>query len=84
MESIYDAEECYQAVKAAYKEQQQVTWLEHSDVNDSEGHAVTQAVADKYNLKTCSDAWAVASELVYSANGEFIDPITYGGLPRMM
>lgn len=84
MDPIYDPDECYDTVKKEYKEQFQVTWLEHSSVNDSEGLAVSTDAAEKYSLSTISDAWAHASDLVISGTGEFYEaPETYPRLKEL-
>lgn len=78
---IYDPEECYQVVKEGYAEKFDITWLEHSNVNDAEGLAIPTTVANEYNLNTFSDAWAVADQLVLAGNGEFFEqPDVYGRL----
>ncbi len=72
-EPIYDPEECYQEVKKGYAEKFDITWFDHSNVNDAEGLAVSTAAAQKYSLETFSDAWAVADQLVLAGNGEFYE-----------
>lgn len=72
-EPIYDPEECYEAVKKGYADKFDITWLAHSDVNDSEGLAMLKSVADKYGITTFSDLWSHASELTFAANGEFYE-----------
>lgn len=72
-EPIYDPEECYEAVKKGYAEQFDITWLAHSDVNDSEGLAMPKSVAEQYNITTFSDLWNNASNLTFAANGEFYE-----------
>ncbi len=60
----YDsADAIYQAVKAGYEKQFNITWLQPAPFNDSNTFAVTQDTAQKYNLKTFSDLFAHASDL---------------------
>ena len=73
---IYDPEECYNEVKKQYEDKWQITWLAHSDINDSEGLAVTKKCAEKYNLKTISDVWANSSNLTLGGNGEFYEGVS--------
>lgn len=72
MDPIYDPEECYETVKKEYEDQFQITWLDHSNVNDSEGLVVSKSAAEQYNLTTISDVWANASNLTLAGNGEFL------------
>ena len=81
-EPIYDSDECYEFVKKAYKEKFNLTFLDNSTVNDSEGLAARKDVAEEYGLKTISDVWANASKLSLCGNGEFFEAVaTY---PRLM
>lgn len=70
---IYDPQECYEVVKAGYAEKFDITWLAHSNVNDSEGLAMLATVAQEYGIKTFSDLWGQAPNLVFGANGEFYE-----------
>lgn len=72
-EPIYDPEECYEAVKKGYAEKFDITWLAHSDVNDSEGLAMLKTTAQQYGITTFSDLWSNASNLTFAANGEFYE-----------
>jgi osmoprotectant transport system substrate-binding protein len=72
-EPIYDPEECYNEVKKGYADKFDITWLAHSDVNDSEGLAMLKTTAEKYGIKTFSDLWSHGSELKFAANGEFYE-----------
>jgi osmoprotectant transport system substrate-binding protein len=71
LDPIYDPEECYEAVKEGYADKFDITWLAHSDVNDSEGLAMLASTADEYGINTFSDLWEKAPELVFGGNGEF-------------
>lgn len=70
---IYDPEKCYETVKEGYAEEYDITWLAHSNVNDSEGLAMPVSVAEENGISTFSDLWAKASDLVFGANGEFYE-----------
>ena len=84
LDPIYDPEACYEAVKEGYAENFDITWLAHSSVNDAEGLALPIEVAEKYDIKTFSDLWANASELVLGANGEFYaQPDIFGRLQEV-
>lgn len=65
----------YDYVKAQYKEQYDLVWLDESPMNDSQALAVTQKFAQEHNLKTISDLVALAStvDLVFSAPVDFED-----------
>lgn len=73
LDPIYDPQGAYDAVKKGYAEKFEITWLAHSDVNDSEGLAMIASTAEKYGIKTFSDLWEKSPELVFGANGEFYE-----------
>ena len=84
MDPIYDPEECYETVKSEYEKQYQLTWLDHSNVNDSEGLAMLKTKADELGITSFSDAWEHAAELVMAGNGEFFEAdSTYGRLAEV-
>lgn len=70
---IRDSEELYQAVKAAYKEEYGIIWSGLYGFNNTYGIAVTQEVAEQYDLKTYSDLAKVSDQLVFSANYDFFE-----------
>lgn len=63
----------YDYVKAQYKEQYDLVWLDQSPMNDTQALAVTQDFATEHNLKTISDLVALASsvDLTFSAPVDF-------------
>ena len=73
-------------VQDGYK-QFNLTWLDQSPMNDNQGLATTQAIADKYGIKTLSDLSTKAKNLILAATPEFQDrpdglpglQKTYGG-----
>jgi len=84
---IADPAQTLATVKSEYEQQFKLTWLTPSPFNDTNGLATTQAVADKYGLKTYSDLAAKASELRFGGPAEFAEredgikglAKTYGG-----
>ena len=84
---IADPAQTFSTVKSEYEQQFKLTWLTPSPFNDTNGLATTQAVADKYGLKTYSDLAAKASELRFGGPAEFAEredgikglAKTYGG-----
>ncbi|GAC1434147.1 MAG: glycine betaine ABC transporter substrate-binding protein [Chloroflexota bacterium] len=62
----------YKADVAGYKKWH-LTWLAAAPMNDTQGLAVTQAVAHKYGLKTISDMVKHASQLRFIVNSEFLN-----------
>ncbi len=63
----------YDYVKAQYKDQYDLVWLDQSPMNDTQALAVTQEFAQEHNLTTISDLVALASsvDLVFSAPVDF-------------
>ncbi len=59
-------------VAGEYSKQFKLTWLDVAPYNNSNGIAVSKAVADKYKLKVLSDLAPVAKELRFASNPEFI------------
>lgn len=80
MNPIYDPQECYDTVKKEYKEKLNLDYLEPSAVNDSQGLAMKKDRAQELEIKTISDAWSHASELVFSCKAEFLESAS-GYLP---
>ncbi len=70
-EPIKDAKQIVEAVRKDYETQFKVTWLEPSPFNDSNTFAVTQDTATKHGLKTFSDLFAKAGELILGGPAEF-------------
>lgn len=84
---IADPNQILPTVKAAYEKQFQLTWLNPSPFNDTNGLATTKAIADKYGIRTISDLAARANELRAGGPAEFAErpdglkglQKTYGG-----
>lgn len=81
----------YDYVKAQYKEQFDLVWLDQSPMNDTQALAVKADFAQEHNLTTISELVALASsvELVFSAPVDFEERddglkglrATYGDFP---
>lgn len=71
MEAMTDPYEVYSTVKAAYKEQFQLTWLECSAAHDGQGLAIRTAVSEEYGIKTISDLQKHADKLRFASQGDF-------------
>jgi osmoprotectant transport system substrate-binding protein len=69
-----DPKAVYDKVAAGYLSQFKLVVLNPAPMNDTNGIAVTKAVADKYNLKTLSDLSKVADQLRFAAIPDFIGP----------
>ena len=66
-----DPDEVYNTVKAAYDEQFQITWLDSTAVNDTQGIAVRTQVAEEYGIHTISDLQREAAKIRFCSQGEF-------------
>lgn len=72
MQPMHDPNAIYAAVKRAYKTKYDATWLTPSPMNDSQGLATTQAVAQKYNVRTLSQLAKAAPQLRLATIAEFL------------
>jgi osmoprotectant transport system substrate-binding protein len=70
---ISDPAQILSTVKTEYEKQFQLTWLNASPFNDTNGLATTKAIADKYGIKTYSDLAAKAAELRLGGPAEFAE-----------
>lgn len=66
-----DPDEVYQTVKTTYAEQFQITWLDSTAVNDTQGIAVRADVAEQYGIYTISDLQREARHIRFCSQGEF-------------
>lgn len=66
-----DPDRVYKTVKNAYAEQFQITWLDSTAVNDTQGIAVRTQVAEQYNIYTISDLQREAAHIRFCSQGEF-------------
>lgn len=69
---MHDAQQIYNTVKSAYERQYGLTWLQPSPMNDSQGLATTQEIAQRYNVRTLSQCAKAASQLRLAAIAEFL------------
>lgn len=68
---ITDSQEVYDTVKAAYKEQFQLTWLDYSSANDGQGLVIRTDLANELGIRTISDLQQHAQKLRFASQGEF-------------
>lgn len=66
-----DPQTVYDTVKAAYKEQFDIDWLDYSSATDSQGLVITTKASEEYGITTISDLQEHASELRFASQGEF-------------
>lgn len=71
MEMESDAEAVYNKVKEAYDEQFNITWLNSTDINNTNGLAIRTEVAKKYGIYTISDLQEKADKIRVCSQGEF-------------
>ncbi len=67
-----DAAAIYETVRAAFRTRYGIEWLARSPMNDSQGLATTQALAQRYRLRTLSDLAPVAQKLRLATIPEFL------------
>lgn len=77
-----DPQKVYETVKAEYKEQFNIDWLDYAEANDGQGLVITTAVSEQYGIKTISDLQKHASELRFASQGEFDE--REDGLPALI
>lgn len=69
-----DAEEAYNQVKDAYKEQFQITWLDPAyELNDSYAICTSPEVANEHNLTTLDDLVPIADQLTLASQQDGIE-----------
>lgn len=73
MDVISDADKAYRVVAEEFDRQFGVKWLEPLGLNNTYTLAVTDAVYQKYKVKTYSDLAKVSKNLVFGAEHEFFD-----------
>ena len=82
-----DGAAIYQTVKREYQRQFDLTWLAPAPMNDTQALATTQAIAQRYDMRTLSKLSTVAPQLRLGAIPEFTTredglpglPRAYGG-----
>lgn len=71
MDLITDPNEVYDVVKEEYNERFDITWLEKSSANDSNGLVLRTELAEKYDIYTLSDLQRNADKIRVASQGEF-------------
>lgn len=66
-------EEIWDTIVKEYHDNYGMTWLGQYGFNNTYCITVSGDVAKKYNLKTCSDLTAVADQLVFGGNPDYIE-----------
>jgi len=69
---VRDAKKLYETVKKEFNAKYNLTWLDPSPMNDSQGLATTVAISQKYNLHTLSQLATLAPQLRLGAIPEFV------------
>lgn len=67
-----DAKRLFSTIQAQYRKQYHLTWLNPSPANDSQGLAVTKAVAQRHGVRTLSECAKAAPQLRLAAIPEFV------------
>jgi osmoprotectant transport system substrate-binding protein len=68
---VTDPQEVYDVVKAEYKKQFDIVWLNYAQANDGQGVMLTKAASDKYGIRTLSDLQRNAENIRFASQGEF-------------
>ena len=76
-----DDTEMFNSLKSEYQEKFQMTWVSLYGFNNTFAVAVREDAAQQYNLKTTSDLAAVAGELNFGGNPDYIERAD--GLPLL-
>ena len=71
MEAMTDQDEVYNAVKEAYNEQFNITWLDYAQANDGQGLFISKKASDEYGITNISQLQANADKLRFCSQGEF-------------
>jgi osmoprotectant transport system substrate-binding protein len=71
MDMSSDPDEVYNMVKEGYEEQFGITWLNPTQINNTNGFAIRTEVADEYGIYTISDLQANADKIRVCSQGEF-------------
>lgn len=66
-----DPNEVYKTVKAEYKKQFKLTWLQYSKANDGQGLVIRTDVSKRLGITTISELQRHANELRFASQGEF-------------
>lgn len=66
-------DEILEKLQKEYQKKFQMTWLGLYGFNNTYALAVSKKVADKYQLKSCSDLAKVSKDLVFGGNPDYIE-----------
>lgn len=66
------AQRIVDVIKKEYEKRYDCTWLQPAPMNDSQGLATTQAIAQRYNLRTLSECATLAPQLRLATIAEFL------------
>ena len=66
-------DEILEKLQKEYQKKFQMTWLGLYGFNNTYALAVSKKVADKYQLKSCSDLSKVSKDLVFGGNPDYIE-----------
>jgi glycine betaine/choline ABC-type transport system substrate-binding protein len=76
-----DPKQVYDTVKKLFDERYNIKWMEPYGFNNTYAMVVTQATADRYNLKTITDLAAIGDQLILGCSHTFVERID--GYPGM-
>ena len=68
-----DDEEMFEQLQQEYSEKFGMTWVGQYGFNNTFAVAVRKDIAEKYDLKTCSDLSTVSGELIFGGNPDYIE-----------
>lgn len=71
MELVTDPDEVYRIVKEEYQQKFDLTWLDQSRANDSQGLVIRTEAANEYGIYSISDLQANARKIRFASQGEF-------------
>lgn len=71
LDLITDPGEVYETVKEEYAKQFNITWLDQSQANDSNGLVIRTDLAKELNIYTVSDLQKQAQQIRFASQGEF-------------
>jgi osmoprotectant transport system substrate-binding protein len=71
MDLITDPDEVYRVVKEEYRKQFNITWLDQSMANDSNGLVIRTETAKQFGIYTVSDLQNKAENIRFASQGEF-------------
>lgn len=70
---LTDSKEVYEKVSAEYKKQFEITWLDYSKANDSNGLVMSKKSSDKYGITKISQLQEHADKLRLASQSDFVE-----------